>query len=155
MRIEFVHKTHPYTVQYLRQTLNRIVSFCETMDSDADKEMMYAECSMNYFMDDPGLVMFAGVDDNDQVVAHLLASMNEYYGGKFVTILQCWKNSDVKTFDMQGKHGLVEKLKAWGRANGAKDVRTFARNETVAQILEDYDCGFSRSEKVILSVPID
>ena len=154
MRIEFVHCTVPNSHKYLRATLARIVAFCKSLDSDADPERMYTDCAANYFFEDPGLVMLAGIDDNNKVVAHLVASMDNYFDGKFVTILQCWKDSNVKDFDMAGKHGLVERLKTWARANGAKDVRTWARNETIAQILEGYDCGFERSEKVLLSVPV-
>lgn len=154
MRVEFIHKSHPKNVKYLRQTLSRIVKFTEALDSDANQEILFAECAAEFFSDNPALAMFAGIDENDKVVAHLLASVNDYYGGKFVLIDQCWKNSDVE-FNLDGKSGLVDLLKEWGKANGCTDVRTFARNEAVAQILEGYDTGFARSEKVILSTPIE
>jgi hypothetical protein len=148
-----MHVTQPETHDLLRESLERVVMFTTSQESDADAKRLYSEISSNYFQPNPLMRLWVGTDDDNKVVAHLLATVDDYFGGKFVTIHQCWKDMEIKDFTLDEKKQLVEIVKEFGRPFGCTDVRTFAMNEEVAKILETY--GFERTERVMLKVPIE
>jgi len=153
MKVRLMHVTQVETHDLLREALERVVAFTMSQESDADPKRLYSELASAYFQPNPMMRLWVGVDDNEKVVAHLIATIDNYYGGAFVTIHQCWKNQDIKDFTLEEKKHLVEIVKEFGRPFGCKDVRTFAIHEEVAKSLESY--GFARDGRVMLKIPIE
>lgn len=153
MKIELMHVSRPETHKLMRPMLGRVMAFTQMYESDADLNTLFATLTAAYFHENPTLCMWVGLDEDGEVVGHLFATIDSYFGGKFVTIHQCWKDESVKDFTLQNKKDLTEVVKEFGRRHGCTDVRTYAINETVAQILETY--GFARDPRVMLKVPIE
>ena len=153
MKVQLMHVSQQKTHRLLRTALERVMTFSEMYESDSDTEILYAELAAAYFQERPMTMLWVGLDDGGKVVAHLFATIDNYYGGRFVTIHQCWKDPDVKDFTLDEKKELVEAVKTFGRPFGCTDVRTFAINSTIGDILETY--GFERTGREMLKVPIE
>ena len=154
MKVRLMHVTQAETHDLLREVLERVVTFTVSQESDADPNRLYSELSSAYFQPNPTMRMWVGVDDDGKVIAHLIATIDDYFGGKFVTIHQYWKDGGVEKLPSEEKKQFIEILKEFGRPFGCKDVRAHAINEKVAQVFET-DYGFTRSERVMLKVPIE
>ena len=153
MRVVLLHATDPQTHALLKPALDRVMEFTQANESDADTNILFAELSAAYFHQNPTTMTWVGVDDDGAIVAHMVATIDNYYGGRFVTIHQLWKDPGEEiTQEQRGK--MFDSLFKWGRDNGCKDVRVYAMNEIVAGVFEE-GYGFTRTERVMLKVPIE
>lgn len=150
MRLVFAHGKWGER-RILLDLLERIVSFCQSFHSDADPYILAEAAAEAYFSESPGMIMFAAVDDSGKVVAHLLASMEDYYGKKSVNVIQYWKDSGVKLPD-HIYAGFWSFVNTWAEFNGAEDIKMTARNRAVADVLAKH--GFTETGRVLMSRPV-
>jgi hypothetical protein len=127
--------------------------FTERYESDADTEILYAELAAAYFQTQPTTMLWVGLNDDEQIVAHLFATIDNYYGGRFVTIHQLLKDSGEEITEEQ-RAEMFGALKEWGRGHGCTDIRVYAINDAVAGVFEE-GYGFTRTERVMLKTPIE
>lgn len=152
MKIIIVHASTPGARSYFRCALDRIVDFCRKYESEADPELMYSEVCRNFFLENPSMVVFVGLNERGAIVAHLLAAIEEYFGNRRVTVLQYWKDHG-ESIGLDQKAEVLEAVAQWGQRCGATEMKIYARNEQVAQIFEKY--GFKRDKKVIMNAPLE
>ena len=138
MRVEVVHGTRPESLKYLRPYLKRVLTFSQDiLESDADPDLLYIDLVANFLSENPQKLMMIVVDDQDKIVAHLLAAIEYYYGYTYLTIMHFWKNHNVSLAEIY-KGDAWEFVLRWGQANGAKKVRAFARNKYVARLFKKF-----------------
>lgn len=152
MQLVFVHSTNASSRVYLKQVTDRVVDFCNKFDSDADPNVLFEAVTRSFYDPSPSLLLLAAVNDAGCVVAHLIGSMEEYFGSRYVNVLQFWKDSGV-TLPAELKEKAAGALVAWGHANGTDTLRVWARNRWVAEHLKK-DYSLVEEERVILSAPL-
>jgi len=153
MKVQVMHVTQQETHALLRTALERVMAFVSMNESDADPEILYAELSSAYFQPNPTTMMWVGLNDDGAIVAHMVATIDNYYGGRFVTIHQLWKDPGEEITKKQ-RSEMFGSLFEWGASHGCQDVRVYAINETVARVFEE-GYGFVRTKRVMLKVPIE
>lgn len=153
MKVVNVHASNPEARGLLRPLVERIIDFCIKYESEADPEIMYEEIVKSYVMPSPPMALFAAVDDDGKIVSHMVATIEVFFGSRSVSILQYWKDDEVKVPD-EMKFQVFEALRDWGEACGATRFRVYARNEVVAKIFET-KYGFQRDRKVMMNTPLD
>lgn len=153
MKVVLMHVSNPETHAFLRTALERVMTFVSMNDSDADPEILYAELAAAYFQPNPTTMMWVGADEDGAIVAHMVATIDNYYGGRFVTIHQLWKDPGEEITTEQ-RAEMFGSLKEWGRGHNCADIRVYAINDTVAEVFEE-GYGFTRTERVMLKTPIE
>jgi hypothetical protein len=153
MKIVRLHATNPETHTLLKPALERVMEFTTANDSDADPSVLFAELAASYFHQEPSTCLWVGLDESEKIVAHLFATIDNYYGGRFLTIHQLWKDPDV-TVTEDDRDVMFGNLHRWAKATGCKDIRIYAMNKIVADIFEK-GYGFVPTERVMMSMPIE
>jgi len=135
----------------IKRLWDRVSEFCRRYESESDREILFEEMMANYFNSNPRMLMFVCLDDEENIVGHLIATIDEYYGSKFITIHQYWKDPGIKIPDNLKAEVFIA-LGRWGELCGTDKVRVWARNSTVANLFEKY--GFERDKKIIMNASI-
>lgn len=129
----------------LFEYLQRIKSFCERYGTDADVIVMMEYITGMYYNKTPSMMLFVIVDEDEKIIAHALVSIEDFFGSKYINILQYERD---EKFPGDEKKKFFDFITEWGLTNGADRIKIQARNEAVAGLFEKY--GFSRSERVLM-----
>lgn len=150
MEVYLVHYStdHP---NLLKRLLERIEQFCSRYESEANPDIFFEALTESYYSVSPGFLMFAGIEDG-KMIGHAVYSMENFYGHKYVNMMQYWVDPDCK-IDYKFKEKVFRDVKVWADEAGTDDVRIWARNEQVAELFEKV-YGFERSEKVIMETSL-
>lgn len=150
MNLFLVHSTtdHP---NLLKPMLERIEKFCDRFGSEADPNIFFEAIARSYFSETPDMLLFAAVQEGN-IVAHALYTFENFYGHKYVNMMQYWVDEECKV-SYQFKEMVFRDVAAWAKEIGTDDVRIWARNEEVADLFEKV-YGFERSEKVIMDTSL-
>jgi hypothetical protein len=148
MRITLVHVSIPSSHKYLRKALERVVTMNESYDGEANPEMLFLQLSAAFHHEKPGHLLYVGIDEHDEIVAHGFAALEYYYGEPVVTCHQLWRNALAAKFEPGQLEKALDSIANWGASHGATKMRTFAANEKVVKIAERY--GWRKTERVMM-----
>ena len=130
------------------------MEFTQANGSDADPKILFAELAAAYFQPEPTTCLWVGLNDDGEVISHLFATIDNYYGGKrFLMIHQLWKDKEYE-ITAEDKVVMFGSLMDWGKRNGCDEIRVYAMNKVVAKIFEE-GYGFSPMDRTMLSLPIE
>ena len=152
MRILLVHVSVPESHEYLKAAVERCMAFNEAYEGRADTNRLYLELTAAFYHKNPAHLLYIGVDESDKIVASGFASMMEYMGAPVVNCDQLWRNTGTAVFGPGQIEKTLESIAKWGRANGAKHMRTYAINPKIAEIAEAY--GWKRTPQILLEMDI-
>jgi hypothetical protein len=150
MQLHLVHYSQNCP-QLLRQLCERIELFCANYESDADRDILFEQVTKNYFDASPRM-LFLVAEEDGKVVAHLVAQIEEYYGARYVSIIQYWRDKGIRIPD-EMKADAFRQLIHWGKMMATDKVRIWARNEEVAQVFEK-TYGFVRDKRIIMNASL-
>jgi hypothetical protein len=134
----------------IRKAWDRINEFCQKYESEADLDILFEDVMQNYFSSSPRMLIFVLLD-NEEIVAHMLVTLDEYYGSRFITIQQYWKDPGVK-IPMEIRIAVFQKMGQWGKDNGVSQLRIWAKDSDTADHFEKY--GFTRDQKIIMNTSL-
>lgn len=136
-----------------REFLSRVLSFCEKYDSDADKNVLFAEVVREMHTLDPsitGWVIYR--EDTMEVVAHCLVAVENYFGSRSVSVLQ----AELDEQHRPGRGVITEvwkKVKAYAYTRYIDRIKIMARNHKVARVFRRF-YGFKESERRVMTYDI-
>lgn len=136
---------------FLIPLCNRVKDFCKDFDSDADPDILAEAVAEAYFRETPGLLPFI-VEEDGEIVAHAIVTVESYYGNINVNIPQFQKNKGT-TIPPEIYEQFFTLITSWAKANGAGEIRMTARNKAVARVLGRL--GFYESERVFMRRPVN
>ena len=151
--LEELHIVHHSTDfrHLLLPAWERIKNFCNKYESDADQAIFFEEICKSYWSDSPTIVVYVGLLD-DEVKAHAVVTIDNYYGHISLNLLQYWRDEDVRV-PQWIKERVVYDMMQMGKDLGVDKLRVWARNEDVANFFVDY-YGFERDKKIILNTSL-
>lgn len=122
MLIAPLHRSHAWAWACLPQALERVRKFRANYEHFGDVEKLCRVIEAHFLTDDPGVMLVVGVEDG-VVVGHLLLSVDEWCGYKYVTIQQYEWDKALPREEVKQHLALVEK---WARLKGAGEIRVVA-----------------------------
>lgn len=150
--IETVHSSNRNVHLYGSAALRRAVAFIKKYNLDPDPEVFWHCLASQMAQPQPTMLTVIGIEDG-RVVGHLIAEVQDNYGCIIVNIIQ-WE-MDNGIHHMQKGKALREGwniVNGWAALNGAKKIRCWAMNETVAQMFEKL--GFDDTGYTIMDVSV-
>lgn len=124
--------------RHFGEVLERITSFCNTYESDAQPQMLEDIIVAHYVNRDDKMLLLACIVD-DVVVAHLLATLDVWCGARYATIVQY--EADKGKMSSTDRAEGYKMLEAWAQSHSA-DLQILARNPKMAKLFARYH-GFS------------
>jgi hypothetical protein len=112
--------------------LDRAEEFCTKYDSDADPAKLSDIIIQHFSSRSDTMLMMVSVVDN-QVVAHLLASIDTWCGAKYATILQYEADKGKMPYEDKQVGNMV--LTKWADFHKA-DIQLLARSDKVARVFK-------------------
>jgi hypothetical protein len=100
--------------------LARVSSFCEDMDTQDSGRDVAKEITDSLMMQYPSTVAWVALDESDRIILHMVASIREHSGSRWVEITQYQKDGDVPEEMLQEGFRRVEE---WGKAFGCTQIR--------------------------------
>ncbi len=134
-----VHINNPMSYSVLKDFIDRAIHFSrEWLHSDADDNILIIDLMHNFFSENSSKLMLALVDEDNHIMAHLIAQIDHYYGMIYLTINHYWRDPNVPLGEHQ-RYAIWNKIRTWGQEMGAKKIRAFARNPEVVAAFEKYN----------------
>lgn len=148
MRITIIHGSIEATHKWFKPLLDRVAEFSQTFgdgEEDISSGLVLA-VSQSFMSKSPSMLAWIGIDENEKIVAHLLATVDAYFGHKYVMVHQLWVDKGVEFTD-QDRATFYRALARWGADNGCREVHCMANNAAVAKIFKARD-GFEETGRV-------
>ncbi len=125
--------------------LDRVKNFCSKYDTDTDGIGLCRLLEAHFIADDPKFIMLAAVK-NGEMVGHALASVEYYYGRKFLNIIHLELDEAVNRDDLNRG---FEAMLSWGMLQGAEEVRISTSTRPKAKMLKRF-YGFKPHRMVMV-----
>lgn len=111
---------------YLPLLLQRIRSFSQYHEGIGNPDALARAMEINFISDEPVLLALIIVDDDGQVIAHALVSLDEWLGTKYITLQQYQTDRAIPRDRINEGLRYIEN---WGRLRGAEEARAVVDGE--------------------------
>lgn len=153
MKLELIHYCVPGNIaKYGSRFLARVLKFCERYDGDARPDVIWATLSAAMTAQSPHHMLLAAIDDNGEIVGHLVAEITNFYGEPAVFIQQLEFEKSARDGRKEVIAEGLKRLDDWGVYHGVGMHRIWARNEAVAKRFELL--GFTRRPHILMERPV-
>ena len=117
-----LHRSNPLAWALLPAALDRVRKFRATYERFGDVERLCRVIEAHFLTDDPNLLLIVGYD-GEKLVGHLLLTLDEWMGDKFVMIHQYEWDTALPRAEVR-EH--LARIEEWARRKGAGQVRVIA-----------------------------
>ena len=131
------HKASALAWAMMPQLRQRVVAFCRQYGNDADPGEVLRFVDVMFTADDPQGLLIGVYDDYGAVKAHLLAVLCDWFGTRYVLVMQY----EIDKGFALGRDWLKEmfsRVEEWARKAGAKDIRCVADSPALARAYRTY-----------------
>lgn len=122
MMVAPLHRAEAWAWAYMPQALARVRAFRANYEHYGDVERLVRVIEAHFLTDDPDVLLIVGVEDG-KVMGHMLLTLDEWLGSKFVTIQQYEVDVALPREELRAHLALVE---TWARHKGAGEIRIIA-----------------------------
>lgn len=149
MRSVVVHVSQGNVSKYGGDVVKRAVAFNRKAGLDCAPELVFAELSAQMCISEPHTLCLACVDEGEVVKGHAITHINELYGHRTAMVYHLEIDEGARdetrmAMLMQG----WDQIEEWARRMGCKAIRTWAMNETLAELFSRH--GFVAQEHVLM-----
>lgn len=148
LSITRVHASEGNCHLYGGEFLDRVIAFLSKYDCDGDPEYIWHELSLEMKNERTSRLCLAAINEEGEMVGHLLAEAQFQYGIQSVMITQLEINHDSAA--MRGE--LMRKgwpfIIQWAENISARSIRCWALNEKVASVFAKF--GFNDKGVVVM-----
>jgi hypothetical protein len=146
MKLVLIHGSKPETHKFFKPAIDRVCEFAEKYGDEGVPPRLAMTVSGAFLAEQPTALVWIGINEEEEIVAHLMATIDTYFGHNYVMVHQLWVDSGVE-FDDKTRAELFDAVATWGRQNGTDEVHCMALNKAVARIFRSKD-GFEETGKV-------
>lgn len=149
MKVKFLEKNDPFSWALAPIIFERIKKFIVKYNCDGDPETMVKVVQQHFILDNPLMLMLAGLDDNSKVIGHALACIDELHGKRWLTIMHLELD---ELNELEVKREALAKLKKWGMDRGATEAQILTSTDSRVRLFtEQY--GF-KEHRIQMRQPI-
>lgn len=130
-----LNKEDPRSWMLMPKVFAAIHDFCDKYDSDVDPVLLCRAIEIHFMAEKP-LMMVLAVTSGVRLVGHLIASIEDWFGTRMVTVLQyrhegvtLWGKKVIVTRDMLSEGS--ELLENWGRQHNAEHIQALVKDKRV------------------------
>lgn len=136
--------------QYVPQVCERLAAFCRKYESEANPDQVVQTYKSHFLADDPLIIAIVALHD-DQIVGHLLVSLDTWMGTKVATILQ-YEHDAGALLPPETLQKTFAWLRQWAQDHGAYALQALVRDPKLSKtFVTNY--GF-KPKAVILRQPV-
>ena len=147
-----VHRGYGNVHLYGSAIIDRAVNFMISYDVTGNPDVMWQEIAQQMIIDQPTMLVLAVLDDDEQVVGHLIAEMQNHHGILVIMVTQ----AELDPNDSLQKGMMMKRawsfVTEWATKLGAKKIMCWALDESRAAIFEKL--GLEMTDKVIMEMPV-
>jgi hypothetical protein len=135
MRSVVVHASQGNAHKYGGEIIRRAVKFNEKRNLGCVPEYLFAELSQQMFAAEPHTLCLACVDSDESVRGHAIIHVQEMYGYRTAMVYHLEIDDEARDETrMAMLNQGWDQIEEWARRNKCQAVRTWAMNETLANI---------------------
>jgi len=101
------------------KVLRRIKQFCNKYDTETKSSYLIPQITQMFATDHPGLGLWGGIDEDGNMVGHILVTVEQYCGEPFLLVMQAGVDNG---FPVGVTHKVFNEIERWGRKNKIKKI---------------------------------
>jgi len=151
MGVKLIHvqRTTPLCWLIMPELERRVRTFCAEIAVDTNPDNLWSDAMVCFAASRPEVRLMAAIDEDLQVRGHFLFTLSDWYGTRFVNLLQYQLD---EALPIELLRAGFETVKAFGRRHGAKEIRCIAESPERARAFRTF-YGFT-GNRVLMSMSL-